>query len=210
MNLKNNRGLTLLEIIIAITLSIVILLILFSAMRLGYKSRQSGDNKAEETQKIRIIGDRITWLIRGAFPFFAIGDTTERTLYFKGEEDRIGFVTTSVDVYEKGPEDIAGLKWVSIFLEDGNLMIREKVFFMDDVFDDSGGKEFILLPEVETLEFKYFDIPDDEEQGEWISEWEQDEKEYIPVAVKVNISFKHKDKTVDMPEIIVKINATNK
>ncbi|MEC4676832.1 MAG: type II secretion system protein GspJ [Nitrospirota bacterium] len=95
-------------------------------------------------------------------------------------------------------------------MEDGNLMIREKVFFMDDVFDDSGGKEFVLLPEVEKLEFEYFDIPEDEEQGEWISEWEPDEKEYLPVAVKVNISFKHKDKTVDMPEIIVKINTANK
>jgi len=38
MNLRNRHGFTLLELLIAILSSVVILIILFAAMRLGYKS----------------------------------------------------------------------------------------------------------------------------------------------------------------------------
>jgi len=42
MKLKNKRGFTLLELLIALSLSIVILIILFAALRLGYKSEAKG------------------------------------------------------------------------------------------------------------------------------------------------------------------------
>lgn len=209
MNLNNKSGLTLLELLLAITLSIVIIVILFAAMRLGYKSQERGSEKAEITQKIRIIGDRITWLIRGTYPFF-IKKPDKQKIFFEGESDRIGFVTTSVDIYGKGPEDIAGLKWVSIFKDNNGLTIREKVFFLEDVFDDSEGKVHVLDPEVKKLEFEYFDVPEDEGQGDWVSEWDPDEKEYLPSAVRVKITFEHNGKTIVMPEIIVRINAHKK
>jgi type II secretion system protein J len=205
---NKKSGFTLLELLIAITLSIVIFLILFSAMRLGYESQEKGSEAAEVTQKVRIIGDRITWLIRGAYPFFR-KESGEKKFFFEGESERIGFVTTSVDVYGQGPEDRAGLKWVSIFKDNNNLTIREKVFFLEDVFDDSGGKVYVLDPEVKELEFEYFDIPEDETEGDWVSEWDPDENEYLPSAVRVNIVFTHNGKTIDIPEIIVRIN-TNK
>ncbi len=209
MNLKNKSGITLLELLIAITLSILILLILSSAMRLGYKSQESGSEKAEITQKIRIIGDRISWLIRGAYPF-SISTPEGKIVFFEGESDRIGFVTTSIDVYGKGPEDMAGLKWVSIFEDDNKLNIREKVFFLEDVFDDSGGKVYILDQGLKKLEFEYLDISEEDEVEEWVSEWEPDEKEYIPSAVRINIAFEHKGKTINIPELIVRINTIKK
>ena len=48
----------------------------------------------------------------------------------------------------------------SLFLRtDEGLKVREKVFFLEDVFDDEGGKEYLLDPEVKKLEFEYYDIP---------------------------------------------------
>jgi hypothetical protein len=84
------------------------------------------------------------------------------------------------------------------------LKVREKVFFLEDVFDDDGGKVYLLDPEVKKLEFEYYDIPEDETQGDWVSEWDSDEKEYIPAAVKFRITFEHEGKTIVMPEIIVR------
>jgi general secretion pathway protein J len=197
MKKSNKSGFTLLELLIAITLSIVILLILFSAMRLGYKSQEKGSEAAEVTQKVRIIGDRITWLIRGAYPFFR-KESGEKKLFFEGESERIGFVTTSVDR--------AGLKWVSIFEDNNSLTIREKVFFLEDVFDDSGGKVYVLDPDVKELEFEYFDIPEDETEGDWVSEWDPEEKDYMPAAVRVNIIFEHNERSITMPELIVRMH----
>jgi general secretion pathway protein J len=207
MNQKN-KGFTLIELVIALTLSVVIVVILLAAMRLAYKSQAKGAERIEIDQKIRVMGDRITWILRGAYPLF-MKKTSEREqkLYFEGESDKIGFVTSSVDGYGKGPEDLAGLKWVSFFIDSDGLKMREKVFFLEDVFDDSGGKVYLLNPEVKKLEFEYYDIPEDETEGDWVSEWDSDEKDYVPAAVKFKIEFEHEGKTVVMPEIIVRMNA---
>ncbi|HYQ47806.1 MAG TPA: prepilin-type N-terminal cleavage/methylation domain-containing protein, partial [Thermodesulfovibrionales bacterium] len=125
MNLKNRHGFTLLELLIAISLSIVILIILFAAMRLGYKSEAKGTERSEQTQKVRLISDRIAWLLRGAYPFY-INTVEEQKLFFDGKSDRVGFVTASVDDRGQGPEDRGGLKWVSIFTDKEGLKIREK------------------------------------------------------------------------------------
>lgn len=203
--MNSRSGLTLLEITIAMTLSIVIIVILFAALRLGYKSQERGVEKAEIMQKMRILGDRLSWLIRGAYPFFIKKPDTQK-VFFDGAGDRLGFVTSSVDLYGEGPEDKAGLKWVSIYTDSKGLEIREKIFFQEDVFDDGGGKVYLLDPGVKKLEFEYFDIPEDEKQGEWVSEWDPDEKEYFPSAVKVRVTFEHNGKTVVMPELVVRLS----
>jgi prepilin-type N-terminal cleavage/methylation domain-containing protein len=205
---RKNKGFTLIELVIALSLSAVIFVILLSAMRLAYKSQEKGAERIEIDQKIRVLGDRITWLLRGAHPFFVKKtDDREQKLYFEGESDSVGFVTASIDSYGKGPEDLAGLKWVSVFIDREGLKMREKVFFLEDVFDDDGGKVYLLDPGVKKLEFEYYDIPEDETQGDWVSEWDSDEKEYIPSAVKFKITFEHEEKTIVMPEIIVRISA---
>jgi hypothetical protein len=207
MHLKN-KGFTLIELVIAITLSIVIVVILLAAMRLAYKSQEKGAERVEIMQRTRILGDRITWLIR--VPILFLKKPEEKKLFFEGESGKLGFVTSSVDSYGKGPEDSAGLKWVSVFADRDGLKIREKVFFLEDVFDNEGGKEYLLDPGVKKLEFEYYDVPQGEKEGDggdWVSEWDPDEKEYIPAAVKFRITFEHKGKTFEMPEIITRINA---
>lgn len=203
MRLKNNRGFTLLELLIAITLSILILVILGAALRLGYRSQAKGAERGEMTQKIRILEDRIAWLIRGAYPLY-LNKPEEKKIFFEGKSDRVGFVTSSIDTHGTGPEDLAGLKWVSIFTDSDGLKIREKVFFLEDVFDDSKGKVYLLDPEVKKIAFEFFEIKEDEKQGSWISEWEPGEKETIPLAVKVAITLERNGRKIELPEMIVK------
>jgi len=203
---RQNRGFTLIELVIALSLSVVIVVILLAAMRLAYKSQAKGAEKVEMAQKIRLLEDRITWLLRGAYPYY-VKKTDEERIFFKGESDQIGFVTTSVDSYGKGPEDLAGLKWISFFTDREGLQMREKVFFLEDVFDDDGGKVYLLDAEVKTLELEYYDIPEDEKQGDWISEWDPEDKTYLPEAVKFTITLEQKGKTIVLPEIIVRINS---
>lgn len=206
MNLKSSRGFTLIELLISISLAIIILVVLGAAMRLGYKSQAKGTERSELTQKIRILEDRIAWLIRGAYPYY-LNKTDEKKIYFEGKSDRIGFVTSSIDTHGTGPEDFAGLKWVSIFADSNGLKIREKVFFLEDVFDDDNGKVYLLDPEIKKIEFEFFEIEEDEKQGDWVTEWDPEEKTTIPLAVRVTMTLERKDQKIEIPELIVKTAA---
>ncbi|MBA4371441.1 MAG: hypothetical protein C0402_01120 [Thermodesulfovibrio sp.] len=209
MTLKNNRGITIVEIILAMSFTVVIMVILFAALRLGYKAQETGDRRAEETQKVRIIADRMQWLLRGAYPY----STTlkgKQKLYFRGRSDSVGFVTTSTDTRGKGPEDQAGLKWVSVSADREGLKITEKVYFLEDVFEDSGGKPYTLEPDIKKLSFEYFDLPENEKTGEWVSSWDEEEKDYLPAAVKVMITFNQNNREVVLPELIVNLQVLKK
>ncbi|NJD55548.1 MAG: hypothetical protein FIA94_03985 [Nitrospirae bacterium] len=209
MNLRNRHGFTLLELLIAISLSIVILIILFAAMRLGYKSEARGTERSEQTQKVRLISDRIAWLLRGAYPFY-LNTVDEQKLFFEGKSDRAGFVTSSVDDRGQGPEDRGGLKWISIFTDKEGLKIREKVYFLKDVFDDSGGKVYLLDPDIKKIAFEYLDFSEGEKQGSWVSEWDPEDKEMLPAAVKVLMTIEKDGKKIEFPEMIVRFTAQRK
>jgi hypothetical protein len=79
-------------------------------------------------------------------------------------------------------------------------------FFLEDAFDDSGGKVSTLDPEVTKLEFNYFDIPPGEKEGTWVSDWTAEDKKYLPAAVKVQITFEHNGRTIVLPEMVVRIS----
>jgi general secretion pathway protein J len=209
MKLKSRHGFTLLELLIALSLSIVILIILFAALRLGYKSEAKGTERSEQAQKVRIVSDRITWLLRGAYPFY-LNTPDEQKLFFEGKSDRAGFVTSSVDAHGSGPEDRAGLKWVSIFTDREGLKIREKVYFIEDAFEDRGGTVFLLDPDVNKIEFEYLEIDEEEKQGAWVSDWDPEDKETLPAAVKVLMTIEKDGKKTELPELIVRIASQRK
>jgi general secretion pathway protein J len=207
MRLKNNRqGFTLLELLLAVSLSVVLFLIIFSAMRLGHKSSQKGIERADLTQRNRILIDRLAWLIRGAYPYF-VNKVDEQKIFFEGKSDSMGFVTSSTDSYEKGPEDIAGLKWARLFVDSEGLKVREKVFYLQDVFDDKDGKVYLLDPEVKGIEFEYYEIPEGEKEGSWTSDWAPEDKQNIPSAVRIKLIVERNGKKIEMPEMIVRISA---
>jgi hypothetical protein len=54
---------------------------------------------------------------------------------------------------------------------------------------------------------EYYDIPENEKQGDWVSEWDPEDKTYLPEAVKFTITIEQGGKTIVLPEIIVRINA---
>jgi hypothetical protein len=145
-------------------------------------------------------------LFRGAYPYY-LNTVDEEKLFFDGKSDRAGFVTASVDSRGSGPEDRAGLKWVSIFSDEEGLKIREKVYFLKDVFDDSGGNVYLLDPDVVKIEFAYYDISEGGKEGLWVSEWNPDDKETLPAAVKILMTLEQGGKKTELPELIVRITA---
>ena len=213
MRLRNKKGFgsltgfTLIEVIIAIAISAVVIAILLAAMRLGYRSQEKGIWRDEVSQKMRIINDRVTWLLRGAYPY-VVPMPEGNILYFSGKSTSAGFVTTSVDLYSQRPEDRAGMKWVQIFSDSEGLKVREKIYFLEDVFDDSGGEVYLIDPSVDRIEFEYFDVNKKKKTEDWVSEWDPKTKDYLPAAVRVNIEFEHDGIKFKIPEFVVRLPAS--
>ncbi|HHN65055.1 MAG TPA: prepilin-type N-terminal cleavage/methylation domain-containing protein, partial [Nitrospirae bacterium] len=110
-------GFTLLELVIALSITSLILVFIGSAFYMGYRSEERASEREGLQQRIRIINERLTWLLRGAYPFVRVSPEGN-TLYFFGKKDSIGFVTTST-LSGSALEERAGLTFMKIFLDDG-------------------------------------------------------------------------------------------
>ena len=208
MRNKSESGLTLIEIILSLTISAVIFAILLGAMRLGHDSVQSGRERAELSQRMRILTDRLSWLIRGAYPFLVYDPKEEgkKVLYFSGNPQSAGFVTTSVDEYSEGLEDRPALKWVTISVDAEGLKVQESLFY-SEVFEDEPTTEFVLDTTVTAMELEYMDGGEKGNEALWVSEWNPEEADYLPSAVKLTLMLQYKGGEVEMPSLIVPIRA---
>ncbi|MBI5101494.1 MAG: hypothetical protein HZB33_06640 [Nitrospirae bacterium] len=70
----------------------------------------------------------------------------------------------------------------------------------------SGGKTYTLDPDVRKLALEYYDLSEDLKSGEWVSEWDTDEKKYLPTAVKVRITYEEKGQKTELPDLIINIH----
>lgn len=206
--LRNNlpmgkKGFTLFEIILAMTITALIAVILLSAFRLGQRSQSKGTERQEMAQRIRIICDRVSWLIRGAYPYKVLDEEGEEILYFSGEPGSLGLVTTSVDAYSDSIQDRAGLKWITLSGDGEGLKMSERIFFDKDSPLEDAVETYVLEPAVKSIGFEYLDAAD--EKDVWSSEWNGEEKDYLPSAVRVSVVLGHEEQTMIMPPFTVAI-----
>jgi hypothetical protein len=202
---KSEEGLTLIEVVLGLTISAVVFVLLLGAMRLGNRSQEKGLARQELSQRVRILTDRLGWLVRGAYPYLVTEDS-ETILYFTGSSERVGFVTTSIDPYSETPTDTAGLKWVSLSVDDEGLTVNEQVFFAD-VLGEEEGEEYVLDPMVKSADFLYLDPGGEEEasEAEWLGDWNGEEKDYLPSAIRISITIEQDGTDIEVPPVIAAI-----
>ena len=200
----DDKGLTLLEVVIARTISALIMGILLSALRLGHRSQEKGTERQEISQRMRIIADRVSWLLRGAYPYKVMdAEGEEETLYFSGGSRSVGLVTTSVDVYSDSIKDRTGLKWITLKSDGEGLKMTENIYFEKDFPVDDAAETYVFDSTVRTIEFEYLDTA--EEKDEWVTDWDGEEKDYLPSAVRVAVVLEHDGEELRMPPFTVAI-----
>ncbi|MFQ5443667.1 MAG: prepilin-type N-terminal cleavage/methylation domain-containing protein [Nitrospinales bacterium] len=67
---RNQRGFTLLELLISITIIVVIIGLALGGMRLGISAREIGEKKVESYQRVRFIGEQIAKKIKSLDPLY--------------------------------------------------------------------------------------------------------------------------------------------
>jgi prepilin-type N-terminal cleavage/methylation domain-containing protein len=202
-------GFTLIETLIAISITAVIVVILFTALRMAYRAEERGLSAQDIDTHVRVLSDRLSWLLHGAYPYVVREEDKER-IVFEGGSGELTFVTASADPYSGTLADRVGLKLVSLSLTEKGFGARERLFFLNGEDDDKADEELVLDAAVTRLAFFYLDAGDPEgakpEAGaEWVESWDGAEKPYLPAAVKAEITIREGGRDVVLPAVLARI-----
>jgi len=190
---RRRPGFTLLELLIASTITVIIVTMILAAFQVASKAWAAGERRGDDSQRTRISVSRMVEDMKSAYPLklrmFGQTDKTVATqvLLFAGQKDSISFVTKEGGI--TGEENSYGLRAVTYFVnnagsEDENgLTMREGNPFGEEPFDK--GVLYPLDPEVTSISFRYFYDPSIRlrfeqvvgnnatlEPGEWLDSWD--------------------------------------
>jgi prepilin-type N-terminal cleavage/methylation domain-containing protein len=175
----NERGFTLLELLISMTLFLLVVVILGGAMRLSLRSVAAAEKKMDAIDRYRTSFGIVTAQLQSSAPL-TYDDEGTRRYYLKGDSANLQFAT---NYSIRGGE--RGCVIVSYRLEPGyggrlSLYASERAAGMET------DQEIRLFDDLEVLSFSYFGREAGEEDGKWTEEWPDDTR--YPEQLKVNLS----------------------
>lgn len=192
---RGQTGFTLLELVVAITLTGLVLVMLYSGLRLGLNGWDSGEARAEATNRLRLVEDFLRRLLAQSMTVYQINDRQERTVVFTGQADRIEFVAPMLARLGQG-----GLYRVRIEADDGRLWIRWRPYLPADPAAGEE-RETLLLEGVSGIEWTYFGSErDDDTQPEWRSDWASPLRR--PLLVRLNLTLQGES----WPDLVVALS----
>jgi general secretion pathway protein J len=184
---KSQKGFTLIEMILAMTIFALMGTVLYGAFSLSHSAVEKSQRSFENNQKLRAVDELLGSYIRSAYPYRP--SPQDGALLFAGEEAELTFVSSfslamggrgmaKVRLFWDGDEKHAGLLRleeetpVRVLSEEGNegheglrngLVVRE------------GVKEFRIT---------YLDPQSDEEK--WEERWDTKERNTLPRAIRLH------------------------
>jgi general secretion pathway protein J len=198
---RGERGFTLLEVLIAISIVGMLLVIAFGGLRVALSAWRQGDDRADGHQHIRGVALVVTRGLGAAYPYLGTrGLSPDRVVLFKGEERRIEFVTQAPPFPLAAPIAFTA---VVIALEEGEqpgLVIRERALPNRDPFTDA--PVVFRDPSVTALTLSYMD-----DGGGWKDAWEGESEEKIPRAVKVTVGTAAGTRSYTLPALTVSLRS---
>lgn len=184
----NKNGFTLIELLITITIFAVSIAIVFGGLRVGVRAWEKGEADIDLRQRNRIVLDLLKRQIKSTY-LFNVEEDGETSILFKGENKSLEFVSG----ISLNPGSRKGLVHVKYSVQDNRKTEKKELQFFEDVNPllaqdseiDEEAEFKTLLPEIEELAFEYFGSLEDDEAGAWHPEWDAEQTEALPAAVKL-------------------------
>ncbi len=167
--LSSQKGFTLLELVVSITLLSIILVTLSGGFNLSIKLWEAGGQKIENHYGVTEAVNLISKQLKTAKKVMAVGKAGEEMLLaFDGDEISVSFVTPYPRVHDAG--ETGGLFLQKIFYErDGAVLyFEESVFNPLLALEEQAGERFVISEgrvKVFSIEYLVPDIKAGEESG---------------------------------------------
>ncbi len=204
MKRQRSAGFTLIEVIIAMTLLVMIMVLLYSGLSFALRSWDAGDANGRRVADRRLGENFIRRELTEIFPM-RWKNATAVKFAFEGEKERLKFVSSRPAGLAQGGLALVGFEVVQAndAARSRNLMMRRAL--PDDEAVDFGpldkAEAVILLAGVDSVGFSYFGAENDFTEAKWTDKWEF--AAALPQLVRLKV------KTAEgreLPEYVVRLN----
>ncbi len=178
--IKGEKGFTLIETILSLSILVILLGLVLSSLRLGQSSWERGEGAVVEAASRRFVVKRFSEDIGSMYLYSELQNGNKEYLLNAGEKE-FGFVTVN-------RAGTAGFTWggarlVSYFAGEEGLTVRERTLPQVSEDPSLGERLTLLAPEVEKVIFEYLG------EGGWVNTWSIKKEGRLPVAVRAEFSF---------------------
>ncbi len=204
MSARWERGFTLLELLIAMTLLGLLMLGLFGGLRLGARVWEASDARSADRARIEAVQRFIRTYLGQARPLAAADRTGDNVVAFIGRGERLDFTAVLPAHLSAGGFEHVALSLADhddghgLVLEHGPLQRREdgraELFQLDEA------ETAVLLDNLVAVEFSYYGARNRGEDAEWTDRWDDDQR--LPLLVRIRIEFPESDRRI-WPELTV-------
>lgn len=186
-----NRGFTLLELLISMTILAMIVTIMFAAFRIGVRAWEKGEKDVSGRQRQRIVLD----LIKHQLASICVTDVRDgngQPVFFKGDHRSMAFV--SHIPLTGGLPGLAYVKY-AVLPDPGDDNVR--LTFYEEIAAVSAGEtgarepdeaDFSeLLSGMKSIGFEYLKIRPDEQESPWQESWDPAVEPGPPRAIRITL-----------------------
>ena len=181
-HVSGQQGFTLLELMISIVLMGMVVLITAGAMRLGFRSAESGQRKIESIERFRTSLNIVESQMQSAFVIKKSG--TEADLEFaqlKGDHNSLEFRSLySLWGGTRGPV------FVIYNVKEGNKGGKSLYVTENPIIIPEATREVLLIEDAKDIFFEYYKKGPTDEKGSWAEDWT--DKDNIPNKIKLTIN----------------------
>jgi prepilin-type N-terminal cleavage/methylation domain-containing protein len=180
---NNRRGLTLIEVILAMTIFALIASLLYGALYLSRRAAVKGVLSAETSQRERMLGSFLGGYVRSAFPYRV--SAQDPSIFFYGEENRLTFVSAvSRGLGGRGLAKVT-VQWDGQRGDPLTLEEEMPVRFAEQQEGLGYRNQVVLYPAVDGLQIEY--LPAEGDEADWVERWDGAEKKSLPRAIRVRL-----------------------
>jgi general secretion pathway protein J len=188
---NSDKGFTLLELLISITLVAAIVAIATGALRLGYRSISSGERKMESLGRYRSSLYIINSQISSAVPLFFDRQGIKQ-VYFAGSED---FMRLATNYSIWGGQRGYVIVEYRVAIENNG---TKTLYASENLVGTEKPRETRLLQGLDGIYFEYFLQDKTEEQGgRWVGQWS--DTTTVPEKVRLRLVQGRKETSMTIP-----------
>ncbi|MFQ5830311.1 MAG: type II secretion system protein GspJ [Candidatus Methylomirabilia bacterium] len=211
--MSNQRGLTLLEVLIALALVGLVGVIAVLSLRLVSHAWERGEAALDTTQRARFVTDLMTRELRSALPYLVRLSKDEQAVAFSGMPSSVRFMTVTRGLAAAVPE--GGLREVTYAFGSGGLYRIEAPASDRHFFEPGRGVSVLLESGVKEFSLQYLDRA----SGTWQESWpstvinlkeekdeETDPADFFPGAVAVELTLLNEEGMEErLPPLVILI-----